>query len=143
MRRSLVIWAAVGTALTCLAQLPTSGKPSKTASVSPSLGNEEDGAQYDPRADYDQGVLAAEEEIEGERMTLWVLTTTNPPPDKDLRTGLPVTPIEVGPDEPWHRHCMEHRARGHNDTILRFLRLPTEQPSPASTNAPAEKQPRK
>ncbi|MBN1270500.1 MAG: protease inhibitor I42 family protein [Kiritimatiellae bacterium] len=83
-----------------------------------------EGVLYDPRADYDQGAFDAEEEIENGAMTIWIVTATNVPPTLDADTGLPIKAIVVAPEEPWHRQCMEERARGHNDAILRHMGRP-------------------
>lgn len=97
------------------------------------------GVHYDPQADYDQGVLAAEEEIEVNAPTIWMIwdtPNTNVPPEKDEATGLPVTLVPVGADEPWHGKCMQHRAEGHNDTIRQHLSVPM--PILQDTNAPPD-----
>ena len=131
MRTILITIILAGTAVACLAEPPAAEDQPKFPTKIGPLEGWDLGVQYEPEADYQQGVLAAEEEIESNTMSLWVLALTNQPPEKDPSTGLPVTPICAGSNEPWHRQCMEHRIRGHNDTILKHL----YGPQPQGTNA--------
>ena len=111
------------------------GQPAGATGRVAAVADAEPGAWRDFKADFLQGMYAAEEEVAAGKPTWWRVESRGAAPAADERTGLPVRAVDWPAGDVIEQLHVLARVRGHNRAMNEYLELKAAGAAPAAFEA--------